>query len=119
MPDDIHLLFKLGDRLRLAQTIGKLKVATRPALAAAGLQWQSNYREHRLRPFVDSDDFALYIFLNPYRKSLIDVHQAYPWWTISRHCKPSFWESLVGGKHPPREWLETGLGAAKLVSTYS
>lgn len=61
MPDHIHLLFSLGSRLSLSQVIQKFKSKTKQALNSHDLKWQANFFEHRLRPDVEMEQFALYI----------------------------------------------------------
>jgi putative transposase len=61
MPDHVHWLFSLGQRLTLGQVVARLKAKTRPVLATRGAAWQPNYFEHRLRIEEDRIVCALYV----------------------------------------------------------
>lgn len=119
MPDHVHLLFTLKERITLGQVIGKLKSATRIALKSEQLQWQRNYFDHRLREQIPMEDFARYIFLNPYRKGLLPNNQTWPWWIINRNYKPEFIELLNEGIYPPPEWLKIEQSASALIKSDS
>ena len=75
MPDHIHWLCTLGTQLTLAQVISKFKTKTKDAMEQAGLSWQRNYYDHRLRADDAQEPFSKYIFLNPYRKQLLTTSQ--------------------------------------------
>ena len=78
MPDHVHLLITLGQRITLSQTVAKLKSLTNPDRHAQDIHWQSNYFDHWLRPDVLKEAFIRYIFLNPYRKHLIHTDETWP-----------------------------------------
>jgi putative transposase len=69
LPDHVHLLFALGPRLTLSQTMGKFKALTRDHGRTAW-RWQDNGYEHRLHTDESAEDYAFYIFMNPYRARL-------------------------------------------------
>jgi REP element-mobilizing transposase RayT len=102
MPDHVHLLFRLGERLRLDQVVGKFKTMTLPALDAAGTGWQANFFEHRLRPDEDAESYARYVFMNPYRAGLLGRDALWPWWRVAADF--SFLHLLPDG-FPPGEWM--------------
>ncbi len=106
MPDHVHMLFKLGDRLGIGQVIGKLKSITKPALLAGHTSWQSNYFEHRLRPDEGASAYARYIFLNPYRAGFISHRDGWPYWVKNDQCDFDFMTMLRDGRFPPEEWLK-------------
>ncbi|CAA6689459.1 Unannotated [Lentimonas sp. CC19] len=106
MPDHVHLLYTLGNTLTLSQVQAKLKTFTNQALATAELHWQSNYFDHHLRHDASLEKFAYYIFLNPYKKHLIEVNESWPWWTLNRSYRPEFSLSLKDGQFPQPEWLQ-------------
>ena len=110
MPDHIHWLCTLGERLTLSQTISKFK-----SLAKIEHDWQRNYYDHRLRSDVAKEPFSKYIFLNPYRKSLLEHDQAWPWWTLNRNEHPEFVTHLGDEKYPPPEWLSQGAHLQELI----
>ena len=67
MPDHLHLLVTLHEKLSLSRVIARFKSRTKATLGAASLQWQGNYYEHRLREKTDVDAVLPYLLLNPYR----------------------------------------------------
>ncbi|MEM0966309.1 MAG: transposase [Verrucomicrobiota bacterium] len=107
MPDHLHLLVLLQDRLSLSQCVQKLKTKTRRVLLAANLRWQANYFDHRLRAEQTNEPFAFYIFLNPYRKKLIDPESVWAGWIGSESYRPHFQQSLIDGLFPPSSWVES------------
>ena len=113
MPDHLHLLAILSERLSLSRIVGKLKALTEPALRGGDLRWQGNFFEHRLRPEDHTSDYARYIFLNPYRAHLIRRGEEWPWWKRSPAHDLDFLQMLEHGRFPPQVWLEmddTSLG---------
>jgi len=105
MSDHVHLLMQLGRRLTLSQVLGKFKAATRGLLAEAGLAWQDNYYDHRLRADDAAEKFAKYIFLNPYRAGLVPLDETWPWWVLRNDYAPEFLALLDDPPLPPQEWL--------------
>jgi putative transposase len=115
MPEHVHLLFTLGRRISLSQVHAKYKAKTRRGLSEAGLAWQDNFFDHRLREQVPLERFARYIFLNPYAKGIVSLHEAWPFWMLSGAYTPEFMLSLVNEANPPIEWLHLPDGAVSLV----
>ncbi len=105
MPDHIHLLFQLGDQLKLGQVIAKLKSQTRHSLIENNIQWQSNFLDHHLRDGLQLERFAYYIFMNPYKKNLISIDKKWKWWIKNENYNPEFHEKLREGLIPQPEWL--------------
>jgi len=105
MPDHIHLLLTLGERLSLGQCISKFKAKTKEALAIEGLKWQRDFYDHRLRTDDSMEGFARYIYLNPYRKSLLRCEEPWPYWNLSDGYRPEFFSHLNAAGGPPQEWL--------------
>jgi release factor glutamine methyltransferase len=105
MPDHMHLLMKLGRRLTLPQVVGKFKSATRGALADAGLTWQTNYYDHRLRSDNALESFSKYIYLNPYQAKACETEQTWPWWVQNEAYRPEFLALLHEPPLPPAEWM--------------
>ena len=104
MPDHAHVLFRLGDRLTLGQMAAKFKGKTFDALKEFDAVWQRDFYDHRLRSEDMSGDFARYIFLNPYRRALIDRRTVWPWWLKGAEGF-DFESMLEDGRFPPAEWL--------------
>ena len=102
MPDHIHMLLELGGRLTVSQTVAKAKSAIKRAHPI--VEWQLNFFEHRLRQTAAAEDFALYIFMNPYAAGLCDMDQCWPAW-ISPAIRWGFEEKLRKGNLPQPEWL--------------
>ncbi|SDS60917.1 transposase [Opitutus sp. GAS368] len=65
MPDHVHTLFELSDTLTVGQTVARWKTAMRKVVGYAE-SFQRDFWEHRLREKEEVDDYALYVFLNPY-----------------------------------------------------
>jgi putative transposase len=105
MPDHVHLLGALGERLSLGRVVSKLKGLTNGAVGAAGGRWQENFFDHRLRPEAEADAFARYIFLNPYRAGLVSRDRVWPYW-ICGSQKPAFVDRLEAGRLPPPAWID-------------
>ncbi len=105
MPDHLHALLVLGQRLQLGRVVAKFKALTRTALLANGVAWQRDFFEHQLRPDEHASPFARYIFLNPYRAGLLERRAS---WTHT-YLKPEhdfdFLAMLEEGLYPPAEWL--------------
>lgn len=106
MPDHIHLLGGLSGRLSISGMVGKFKTYTRTFLVTAGIFWQRNFFEHRLRPDELANNYARYIFLNPYRAGLIDIGNKWPYWVLGMDADFDFLQLLKAGKYPPPEWIK-------------
>lgn len=115
MPDHVHVLFHLGRLLTLSQTQAKFKSLSKEVLQTHGLSWQDNYYDHRLRYEASMEGFARYIFLNPYRKSLIPLEQKWEWWILNRNYRPEFMEALGEDPRPPKEWLAQASNIEDLI----
>ncbi len=105
MPDHVHWLFALGHRLTLGRVIARLKAQSGRMLAAADLKWQRDFFEHRLRAEEVAEDYARYVFLNPYRASLLPAGEVWPAWWSSRPEALAFTAHLNPNGSPPREWI--------------
>ncbi|MDD2764616.1 MAG: transposase [Opitutaceae bacterium] len=105
MPDHVHWLFTLGNRLSLGRVIACLKAQTKDALSGEGLTWQRDFFEHRLSEEETIEPYGLYVFLNPYRAALLPAQVAWPHWWCPR---PEDFEFLARLNHdgtPPAEWI--------------
>lgn len=114
MPDHMHLLFSLFGKLSLSKVVAKFKSLTHNALIALGIQWQANFFEHRLRPVELSNDYARYIFLNPYRAGLLNRSEEWPYWILGVDADFDFLSFLEERKYPPSEWINAPLLALGL-----
>ncbi len=105
MPDHAHLLFTLGERLSLNRVMAKFKASTRRS-AKADWWWQENGFEHRLRPEESAENYAFYMFMNPYRAGLINMRKAWSGWICPQPEGLIFSQGLDADGAPPAEWLE-------------
>jgi REP element-mobilizing transposase RayT len=105
MPDHVHWLFELGGRLTLGRVIARLKADTRKNLTVAGLAWQRDFFEHRLRAEESAEDYARYVFLNPYRAGLVAQGISWRGWWCPRLESFEFSEHLNPDGSPPSEWI--------------
>jgi hypothetical protein len=103
MPDHVHLLISLGSRLTVSQVVAKLKAAV--TRAHSSVQWQFNFFEHCLRHDAVAEDFAFYIFMNPYIAALCSLDEAWPGWMPSHQVRWTFEDKLREGGLPQKEWL--------------
>jgi REP element-mobilizing transposase RayT len=109
MPDHLHVLLELGQRLSLDRVLAKFKALTRPSLSAAGATWQANFHEHRLRADEVHEGYARYIFLNPYRMPHVPRLSIWPWWRTGKGVDFDFLTLLEEGGFPPEAWLAADL----------
>lgn len=84
MPDHLHWLFRLGDRLDLGQAINILKGRSSRAinrhLGRKGSLWQRAFHDHALRDEEDLHEMAAYVVDNPLRAGLCESIREYPHW---------------------------------------
>lgn len=103
MPDHLHVLFTLGDRLSLDRVLAKLKARARDPNSV--WRWQANGFEHRLRAEENAEDYAFYIFMNPYRAGLVNSSVRWPGWIRGVDRRWRFEDALGADGTPPVEWL--------------
>jgi putative transposase len=104
MPDHLHLLITLGDRLAVEKTINRLKAKTSATLATHHLTWERGFFDHRLRPDEDRAAIFHYIYLNAYRANLLTATERWPWF----HCAPAdeaWFTARLTENLPPPAWL--------------
>ena len=104
MPDHVHLLFRLGEKLTFSQVMGRFKAKTRRPIFEYGLLWQQNVFEHRLRPDEKVLPVLHYIFMNPYRKGLTGMDERWPGF----FCGEDDWQwfqAHLQHELPYPEWL--------------
>jgi REP element-mobilizing transposase RayT len=104
MPDHLHLLFTLGEKLELSRAVARLKSKLSPSLKQSALGWQAGFHDHRLRAEESMEPYFRYIHLNPYQARLIEPGSIWPY-TWFRPEDWMWFESLTDeGKAVP-EWL--------------
>ena len=114
LPDHLHVLAILGERLTLGQSVGRLKAKTKASLRATSatsiaspIASKRDFYDYCVRP--DENRLALvpYIFLNPYRASLCATGDRWPCY----HCRESDWswfKDQLDAERPVPEWLLRG-----------
>jgi putative transposase len=115
MPDHVHWLFTLGNRLSLGRVIARAKSQSRLALATARLEWQRDFFEHRLGPDETVEPYALYIFLNPYRADLITAGEKWRNWWCPHPELLTFVSMLTPVGTPPKEWIGEAIPRGLMV----
>jgi putative transposase len=104
MPDHLHLVVRLTSD-DLSDCVRLLKGRLSPMLRRAGLSWQENYYDRRLRPDDDLMPVFLYVYLNPYEAGLVAPDKAWPAYT----CCAEDWRwfgPLMKENLPYPEWLK-------------
>jgi REP element-mobilizing transposase RayT len=117
MPEHVHFLFELGARLPLERVQSKFKGLVSRKHSMSKALWQENAFEHRLRETEDSEDYAFYIFMNPYRAQLIPIDCTWPWWVCTDTARLRFLEGLDENGTPPSEWLDRVNSIAAKLAT--
>jgi REP element-mobilizing transposase RayT len=116
MPDHAHLLFQLGDRLRVGQVMGKFKAWSRD-MGQAPWRWQHDGFEHRLRRSESIDDYGFYIFMNPYRAGLCPLTDPWPWWLCPEPSVFRFLTALDRKQAVPAAWLGLSAQVGSRITT--
>jgi REP element-mobilizing transposase RayT len=102
MPDHVHLLITLGERLSIAKAVQRLKAKTSAVLRRANLGWERGFYDRQLRPDDDRLAVFLYIYLNPYRAGLMPDSSKWPHY----HCRDEEWAWLRGMLNADRPYPE-------------
>jgi putative transposase len=76
MPDHLHALIAIDGDASLSKIIGNFKRATS---RFAGIHWQRNFFDHRLRNDESLEEKAAYIMNNPVRAGLVQESEAWPY----------------------------------------
>jgi REP element-mobilizing transposase RayT len=92
MPNHLHLLLELGSRLSLSEVVAKTKAGI--TRTCRGVKWQLNFFDHQLRPCNSAEDYAFYIFMNPYCAGICPLDQPWPGWLWSTGVRWAFEEKL-------------------------
>lgn len=105
MPDHVHVLFVLGERLDLGRCVSRWKTVGRQASGYAG-EWQRDFWERRVRNEESREDYGLYIFLNPYRARLLTSDEPWQWWWAPEPELFRFTTMLGKQGEPLAEWID-------------
>jgi len=101
MTDHLHVMFRLRNRLSIGQTIAKFKAKTK--LLAS---WQRDFYEHQIRPDESEEDYAFYVFMNPYVGELCALNEEWPWWKRWRSISYEFEEMMGDSRSIPTSWIK-------------
>ena len=104
MPDHVHVLFTLGARLDVGRCVSRWKALGRRSAGYAG-RWQRDFWEHRVREQAQEEDYALYVYLNPYRAGLLSRTTKWSGWWAPEPARFSFSSLLGADGEPPAEWI--------------
>jgi putative transposase len=83
MPEHLHWLFRLRDRIPLSEVMRRLKGRSGRLLAVATGHrpfWQRAFYDHAIRGDEDLRAVARYIVANPLRRNLVKRVTDYPLW---------------------------------------
>jgi REP element-mobilizing transposase RayT len=84
MPDHLHWLLQLGDRLALSQVVAVAKRWSSEQInrrvSRSGALWQAGFHDHAVRAEEDLRAVARYVIHNPVRAGLVDSVREYPHW---------------------------------------
>jgi len=76
MPDHTHAVLAFPPHLAMSRVVGDWK---RYTAHAAGIRWQPNYFDHRLRHTKERAETDSYILRNPVAKNLCLADANWPW----------------------------------------
>ena len=88
MPDHLHGLIGIDGRDSLSQLIRDYKRIT---AKMAGIEWQRNFFDHRLRHVESLSEKFAYICQNPVRAGLVRDEQDWPYVFVPDRASPSSW----------------------------
>jgi putative transposase len=103
MPDHVHLLFVLGDRLSLGRLIARIKTLASNRLESRP-RWASEFFDHYVRPDEPLLPILRYLYLNPYSAGLIRCEEPWPFFWMRSELQGQY-SSLLPLEGPPPEWL--------------
>jgi len=86
MPDHLHALVGIGGDDSLADIIRDFKRIT---VRIAGIRWQPNFFDHRLRHDESMSEKEDYIRENPIRAGLIDRQEKWPFMLEVKNLEPN------------------------------
>lgn len=104
MPEHAHVLLELGPALTPMQLVARWKAAMRRAAGYAET-FEDASRGHRLRVGEDPEDYALYMYLHPYRASMVQPEETWPGWWLPDPAVFRFPAELDPRGCPPPEWV--------------
>jgi len=78
MPDHLHWLMQLHERLDVSQCMGSIKSISARQLGVP--VWQKGFHDHAVRKEEDLPSLARYVVANPVRAGLVKRVGEYPHW---------------------------------------
>ncbi len=86
MPDHAHALITFPREARMSRVIGEWKHYT---AQNPGVDWQSNFFDHRIRTAASCAEKHAYILRNPIIKGLCNSEVQWPWqWPLATAPSP-------------------------------
>ena len=111
MPDHLHAVMELGRAVALSEAVRLFKGRSSILLRKVGLAWQKGgVYDHRMRADEPRLPVYHYIFMNPYRKGLVNAGQTWPYFWCADEDRAWFIPCTDGGMPYP-EWLKGASGA--------
>lgn len=104
MLDHAHVLLESGKSLTPLQLVARWKSAMRRGAGYAET-FDDRARGHKLRPSESPEDYALYMFLHPYRARLLQPEETWPGWWLPDPGVFKFTSALDKDGCPPPEWI--------------
>jgi len=87
MPDHLHLLASFPRDETMKSVISNFREMT---AKKAGISWQQNFFDHRLRSGESFDEKAHYLRMNPVRKGLVSSPEDWPYlWAATSTARPA------------------------------
>lgn len=104
MPDHVHVLLESGGNMDMAPVVSRWRAAVRRA-AGYAQTFEEKFRDHRLALAENPEDYAQYMFMEPYRQGLAKEDAAWAGWWLPEGSTLIFTAALVARGVPPKEWL--------------
>lgn len=104
MPDHVHVLFEPGRGADVAQLVSRWRAAVRRGAGYAET-FEDAFRNRLLQPGENPEDYAQYMFMDPYRQGLVKAEESWAGWWLPEGSPLIFTAALVAGGVPPKEWL--------------
>lgn len=104
MPDHVHVLLELGDSLSPMQLVSRWKAGMRRGAGYAET-FETEGRGHRLREGENPENYALYMYLHPYRARMAQPEETWAGWWLPDPALFKFPAALSKEGGPPPEWV--------------
>jgi REP element-mobilizing transposase RayT len=104
MPDHVHVLFEPGRAVETPQVVARWRAAHRRG-AGYTETFEERYRDHGLGAGESAEEYAQYMFMEPYRKGLVTDEAPWAGWWLPEGTPLIFTAALIARGVPPKEWL--------------